>query len=96
MEIKLVNPVNPFKLKSDIVNAAEAAGCFVRLKRINELHCVFRFLTNSEGSQDAPFKIQDSAIKNLLTKYPDSTIKTARAIYESLSDYEAQVANRVE
>lgn len=94
MEIRLHTPVDPLQLDENIVNAARDGGCFAKLKWVRETQARFILTSGQMTDNQAAPEVQDKTIRALLTIYPDATIKTARAVYESLVDFETQVASR--
>ena len=94
MEIRLHNPVDPLQLDENIVNAARDGGCFARIKWCRESQARFILTTGQMTDNQAAPEVQDKTIRALLTIYPDATIKTARAVFEGLVDFEAQLAAR--
>ena len=92
MEIKLIDPDDG--LENDIYGSAIYAGCHAVVKWCKPTQCRFILVTKSGGNEQAPSDIQDRFIHNILTMYPDATIKTARAVFEGLIDWEAQLAAR--
>lgn len=93
MEIKLNTP-HQFLDKS-VEIAAMNAGCWARLKW--QMPNGARFTLQAAPGLDVPasFEQHDAVILSLLTIYPDARIRTARATYESLADFEAQKQARV-
>lgn len=98
MEIRFSNKVN-FGLGGmrPVIRSAAA-----KLDLANEVYPIFsserdyqiRFrLARCDGSGVAP-SVYDRLIKRLLNLDPDATIRTARAVYEGLADYEAQLKAR--
>lgn len=54
-----------------------------------------RFVLNNNNGSMASDAAHDRVIRALLTLDPDATIRTARAVFEGLKDFEAQYAARV-
>lgn len=93
MEIKLASP-HQFLDKS-VEIAARNAGCWARLKW--HMPNGARFTLQATPGSDVPasFEHHDEVIKSLLDIYPDARIRTARATFEGLADWEAQKQARV-
>lgn len=73
----------------DLVNdAAGLHGMAVTITSERERCVRFRLL-------DADTADHDKVIRALLTLDPDATVRTARAVFEGLADFEAQVKARV-
>lgn len=93
MEIKLNQP-HAFLDKS-VEIAAMNAGCWARLKW--DMPTGARFTLHAMPGTNVPasFDQHDAVIFSLLTIYPDARIRTARATFEGLQDWEAQKGARV-
>lgn len=95
MDIRLNKP--DAGLRQAIINAAKTGGCYANIKykpNQNFYHCTFTLERFPHGPQ-AAFEIQDITIESLLSVYPDATIRTARAVFEGLDDFQAQKKARV-
>lgn len=93
MEIKLNKP-HQFLDKS-VEIAATNAGCFARIKWHMPYGARFTLHVSNTNPTPASFEQHDEVIHALLTIHPDARIRTARATYESLADFEAQKGARV-
>lgn len=92
MEIRLSIPNTEFE--QHISEAAKAEGCFALVKWAKPSQIRFTLLALNSPSQ-APTEIQDKVIRALLVLDPEAEIRTARANYEGLTDYDAQFTARV-
>lgn len=93
MELKLVHA--DLFIDSVVDRAASAAGCIARLKWYMPNGARFILIDKPMSDEPATFEQHDQVIKSLLEKYPDARIRTARATFEGLADWEAQRAARV-
>lgn len=93
MEIKLNTP-HQF-LDVNLALAAHEAGCYLNLKWWMPNGARFTLHISHTDHAPASFEAHDAVIKSLLDIYPDARIRTARATYESLEDFEAQKGARV-
>lgn len=100
MEIRLHSP-HQFLDKS-VEIAATTAGCWAHVKWWMPSGARFTLhirptsaAQESRPMEPASFEHHDAVIFSLLTIYPDARIRTARATYESLEDFEAQKQARV-
>ena len=93
MEIRLASP-HQFIDKS-VEIAAMNAGCIARIKWWMPNGARFTLMDKPGSDSPASFEHHDAVIKSLLDIYPDARIRTARATFEGLSDWEAQRAARV-
>ncbi len=80
---------------SHVRKAAEAAHCYANVKWSDPFSVRFTLHSAGPGSAPADVATHDKVILALLTLDPDATVRTARATYESLADFEAQKAARV-
>lgn len=78
-----------------IRSAAKNAGVFARVKwaRISEAR--FTLCSKFGGYQPASLEAHDAVIAALFALDPDAVVRTARAVYESRADFEAQRKARV-
>ena len=93
MEIKLSTP--DLFIDTHIDKAAADAGCYARIRWYNPNGARFILVADPMSDQPATFEQHDSVIKALLELYPRARVRTARATYESLEDFDAQKAVRV-
>ncbi len=68
--------------------------CFASLSSATPQGVRFKLL-DASGNRAATEAQHDAVIRSLLTQDPQATIRTARAVYEGLADYEAQRKARV-
>ena len=94
MEIRLASP-HQFIDKS-VEIAAMNAGCIARIKWWMPNGARFTLQAAPGSDVPASFEHHDAVIKSLLDIYPDARIRTARATYESLLDFQAQKKARVD
>ena len=92
MELKLTTPDTFIDSKVD--RAATNANCHAHIKWYNATGARFT-LEITMLDQPATFEQHDQVIRSLLEIYPDARIRTARATYEGLADWDAQYAARV-
>lgn len=78
-----------------VAEAAESHHCYANVKWSNPFSVRFTLHSDGPGSPPADVATHDQVILALLTLDPDATVRTARATYESLADYQAQKAARV-
>ena len=76
--------------------AAHAAGIHARVKWATTAAVRFQLVQDKESYVQAPPDKQEAVIAALLALDPDATIRTARAIYEGLIDYQTQTKARAE
>lgn len=93
MELKLAH-ADQF-VDSAVDRAASAAGCIANIKWWMPHGARFILIDKPMSDEPATFEQHDQVIKSLLEKYPDARIRTARATFEGLADWEAQRAARV-
>ena len=93
MEIKLASPHRYIDKHVEI--AASDAGCWGQIKWWMPEGCRFTLHASNVDRAPATFEQHDAVIHALLTQHPDARIRTARATFESLEDWEAQKAARV-
>lgn len=96
MEIKITKP--DANLAVNIYVAAENAKCLAVLKWDTPMTARFTLdeISTADGRADsASFEQHDQVIKALLERYPDARIRTARATFEGLADWQAQKEARV-
>lgn len=94
MEIKLTGKSSQF-LDANVMQAAIDAGCFCRLKWWMPYGARFTLHASNVDTSPASFEQHDATIHNILKQYPDARIRTARATFEGLADWEAQKQARV-
>jgi hypothetical protein len=92
MEIRLSAPNTEFE--QHISQAAKAEGCWALVKWAKSAQIRFTLLALNSPRQ-APTEVQDKVIRALLVLDPEAEIRTARATFESLADWDAQFAARV-
>ena len=93
MEIKLSTP--DLFIDTHIDKAAADAGCYARIKWWMPQGARFILVAAPMSDQPATFEQHDSVIRALLELDPRARVRTARATYESLEDFDAQKAVRV-
>ena len=93
MEIKLHTP-SAF-LDARIDKAAADSNCIARIKWWMPQGARFILVAAPMSDQPATFEQHDSVIRALLKLDPRARVRTARATYESLEDFDAQKAVRV-
>ena len=93
MEIRLSKP-NPY-FDQHITRAAEAVGCFARIKWARADACRFVLSEHADSFKPATFEQHDQVIRLLLELDPHATIRTSRATYEGLADFESQLNVRI-
>lgn len=94
MEIRLTHNFTTF-IDSQVAQAAVDAGCYANIKWWMPHGARFTLHASNTNPAPASFEHHDAVIHALLTIHPDARIRTARATYESLSDFEAQKQARV-
>ena len=92
MEIRLSQPDLFFDRR--IERAAEASGCFARIKWHEPLSCRFTLVTRPMSKELASFEQHDDVIARLFMEDPHAIVRTARATYEGAADFMAQKAAR--
>ena len=80
---------------SHVRKAAEAAHCYANVKWSDPFSVRFTLHSDGPGSAPADVATHDRVILALLELDPDATVRTARATFEGLADYKAQLAARV-
>ena len=93
MEIRLSFPDLFFDLK--IVEATTSAKCYARIKWTTPVQCRFVLVAKAMSKDAATFEQHDEVIRALLVIDPEAVVRTARATYEGLTDFDAQKAARV-
>lgn len=93
MEIRLSSPDMFFDKR--IERAAEQAGCYARIKWTTPQQARFILVERAMSDTPATFGQHDAVIAALLAIDPRAIIRTARAAYEGLADFEAQLKARV-
>jgi hypothetical protein len=93
MEIRLSKP-NPY-FDQHITRAAEQAGCFARIKWARAAACRFVLVDRADSFKPATFEQHDQVIRLLLELDPHATIRTSRATYEGVADFESQLKVRI-
>jgi hypothetical protein len=93
MEIRL-NSSHQF-LDKHVEIAAADAGCYARIKWWMPEGCRFTLHASNVNTTPATFEQHDAVIHALLIQHPDARVRTARATFESLEDWEAQRKARV-
>ncbi len=81
--------------EDSIWKAAKDNGCHARIKWATTAAVRFILVTAKESYDQAPPETQDKVIRALLVLDPEATIRTARATFEGLQDFEAQHVARV-
>lgn len=85
---------NPYHAPEKHVRAfASAAGAYARVKWARDgagSACRFHLVEHTESRTSATTEAHDSVILALLTLDPRATVRTARAVYKGLSDYQRQ------
>jgi len=84
MEIRFSKPIG--SEVGTLYRVSRNAGCEARLTSANGRRVRFTLATDEPG--------HDRVIRALLTLDPDATVRTARAVYEGLEDFERQFAAR--
>ena len=93
MEIRLHTPSAFLDTRLD--KAAADANCIARIKWWMPQGARFILVAAPMSDQPATFEQHDSVIRALLELDPRARVRTARATYESLEDFDAQKAVRV-
>lgn len=93
MEIKLSKP-NAF-IDVAIDKAASDSGCVAKLKWWRPDNARFILVDRIMSDRPATFEQHDSVIRLLLEQNPQATVRTARATFEGLLDWQAQMKARV-
>ena len=93
MEIRLSKSDSMFFEK--LMKAAENARCFCRIKWTTPTQTRFVLVAKALSKQIATFEQHDEVIRALLVLDPDAVVRTARATFEGLADYDAQKEARV-
>ena len=81
---------------SHVRKAAEAAHCYANVKWSDPFSVRFTLHASGPGSAPADTATHDKVIRSLLDLDPNATVRTARAIYEGLADYQTQTKARGE
>ena len=81
MEIQFSKPVG--SEVGTVYRLAHAADCAIKLTSASGPHVRFTL-------PEASVEDHDRVIRALLTLDPDATVRTARAVYEGLEDFEKQ------
>lgn len=76
--------------EDDIMQIAKLAGCHARVKWATTAAARFQLVRDRDSYEQADTGIQDKVIHALLNLDPEATIKTARAVYEGLTDFKTQ------
>ena len=79
---------------SHVRKAAEAHHCYANVKWSDPFSVRFTLHSDGPGSPPADSATHDKVIRSLLELDPDATIRTARAIYEGLNDFNSQLKAR--
>ena len=93
MEIKLSSPHR--YIDTHVRQAAADAGCNANIKWYEPFGARFVLVDKPMSNVAASFEQHDAVIHALLVQHPDARIRTARATFESLEDWEAQRKARV-
>jgi len=88
MEIRLSTPDLYFDKR--VERAAADAGCFARIKWREHTKVRFVLLRAAGSALYASSAAHDNVIRELLTRHPQATIRTARAHYAGLDDFQRQ------
>lgn len=94
MEIRLSKPDALFF--EHVLDVATRAHCYARIKWTTPTQTRFVLVAKAMSKQIATFEQHDEVIRALLVLDPDAVVRTARATFEGLADYDAQKAARVE
>ncbi len=94
MEIRFSDFYTPISDRKAVEGVADAAGVFASVVS-DRRRCVrFTLRKNVAPHQGYPYladtEDHDRVIRALLTLDPDATVRTARAVYEGLEDFEKQ------
>ncbi len=81
---------------SHVRKAAEAAHCYANVKWSDPFSVRFTLHSDGPGSAPADTETHDRVIRTLLELDPDATVRTARAVFEGLQDFESQFRARNE
>lgn len=95
MEIRFSKREDPLHLLNKVLAATRQCGVSAQRMLIRDRAVRFILADDTFGTQTATVEQHDQVIRALLTLDPDATVRTARAIYEGLSDFEAQHKARV-
>ncbi len=88
MEIRFSSKAHPANQCVFVHNAAEKFGVFANIGKVHGR--AVRFQLHDGFSGTVSTEDYDNVIRALLNLDPDATIRTARAVYEGLADFEAQ------
>ncbi len=91
MEIRFSKLTDPVAMMKAVDNAA--ARCYVAACFASQHNSAYRFTlreSHAPGAFIANERQHDNVIRALLTLDPDATVRTARAVYEGLEDFEKQ------
>jgi hypothetical protein len=88
MEIRLSQSDLQFDLH--IQDIAKEFGCFASVKWATNDQVRFTLVERPGTSQQADYAVQDQVIHALLKLDPQAEIRTAKAIYKGLMDFEKQ------
>ena len=94
MEIRLTHGFTTF-IEVQVAQAASDTGCFANIKWHMPYGARFTLHASNVDRAPATFEQHDAVILALLTIHPDARIRTARATFEGLADWEAQKQARV-
>ncbi len=88
MEIRFSQP---WQFPEDDIRAtAKDVGVYARVKWAREREARFALVADRDSYAPATTEQHDRVIRALLTLDPDATVRTARAVYEGLQDFEKQ------
>lgn len=90
MEIRLSQPNPSFEIA--LAHAAKAAGCYARVKWATSHQMRFELVDAPLSREQAPFATQSRVIRVLLHVDPRAIIRSAKATYNGLADFEKQTA----
>ena len=93
MEIRLSSPNTFFYEQIEAI--AKAKGCFASIRWSTPTQVRYVLVDRPGSHRQAPSEVQDQVIRAVLTLDQQATIRTARAVFEGLDDFEAQIAARV-
>lgn len=82
--------------ESIVTEAARKANAFPQIKWARPGEVRFTLTTSALNGASASNAQHDHVIRDLLTLDPQARVRTARALYEGLADYEAQLKARVD
>ncbi len=79
-----------------VAEAAKAHHCYANVKWSDPFSVRFTLHSDGPGSAPADTETHDKVIRALLELDPEALVRTARAVYDGRSDFEAQVKARVD